>query len=283
MKSSLAISRYTASLRGLLVRTIGLLLAAGTLPAVWAEEPTAPATPATAPLRAADLECWEKGVRLVIGGWENSGYGVDWSFMVIEVLGPEEVDGANATAYRHRTLDGLEMSEYLRLRTMDDARFLKEFDRRHQADEGPEYQFWQRIQDGAVLYWDDDETDDYEKPDVMIPADLSTGSKFHSFGSDSVVVARNEALKGPWGEREAVRMDSTYPEEVEDDEVYPPYRVETWLGRGLSTVWTRSWQVNEENDDEEEETGEEAPAETLVSEVRLLRVIRPAAENPRTE
>lgn len=252
------------------------LVAVGLLMGLRAEEPET----AGGALRAEDLECWEPGTLLVSGGWEGGGYGLEWTLSVVEVIGPEEVDGKVATAYRHRSLTGLALGDYLRLRTMDDARFMKEFERRHLNEDADwEYRYWQQVRDGAVWYWaePDDEDDEAEEPDVAVPADLTLGSKFRSFDSDTVIGARDGALKGPWGVCEAVRMDTSYPEEVEDDEVYAGFRVEVWMGRGLSTVSSRTYELDDAEDEEDEDVEDGPPGESLTSEIRLLRVIRPAA------
>jgi len=233
------------------------------------------------PLVAADFECWEEGTVMVAGGWSRYGDigGFSWFFVVTEM-----VDGDEGK-WRFRKIEDLEMPEYLRMRRMDDEAFLKAFGKEHEEMVGEEYEYWNEKRDGAVFYHDNDEQGDelYHEPDVAIPADLTIGSKFESFGFQGLVAAYAKEMKGPWGAVEAVRLDAFQEAKEEDGEVYPPYRVEQWYGKGVSCVLMRTYLMEGADDGEEEEEQEEEAAEedeeadggTLVEELRLMRVIRP--------
>jgi hypothetical protein len=228
------------------------------------------------PLVAADFECWEEGTVMVAGGWSRYGDigGFSWFFVVTEM-----VDGDEGK-WRFRKIEDLEMPEYLRMRRMDDEAFLKAFGKEHEETGGEEYDFWNEKRDGAVYYHDNEEGGNelYHQPDVSIPKDLTIGSEFKSFEFEGRVAAYSKELKGPWGACEAVRLDAFQEAKEEDGEVYPPYRVEQWYGKGLSCVMMKTYLMDDgESDDEEEpaEMEEEEELGKLVEELRLMRVLRP--------
>ncbi len=222
-----------------------------------------------APLVAADFECWEQGMLQVAGGWttKEDRSGFTWFFTVSEII--EAGDGKMRG--RFRRVEELDLVTYQRLQRMDDATFLKTFEKLHEERGGINYGYWKEARDGAVLYRDNERGDvGYHEFDIELPKDLTTGKEYRAFDRAFRVAALEKAMKGFWGECEAVRIDAVIEGKEIEGEEYPPHRVEQWYGQGLSVLHEQVLELANADD----------AKGCLMQESRLQRVIRPEAEAP---